>query len=372
MEVSELRLYDRSRVVTDWTCARKRYLQYEYLNKGIVSDHQGLELFLGTQLHDGLAAIARGIDIDDIAHAATKQIYMTLVESQIGEVENTDFIHEQQSLVEGLLRGFHKHQWPRIQALYPTVLFIEEELTYVHNGLTFMAKPDLVVADTEGNAYYIEYKSTSSKKDDWVNSWNTAVQIHSTCKAIEATKGVKITATIVQGLYKGYVINSKQTSPFCYGYKRNANPPFVTGEVGYEYKAGLKKVPVFQMEEGVKGWVDGMPEDLLANQFPQTPPIFMKEDLVDTFFNQRDMREHEIRIASEMLQLPHVTDVGRKEVLDMAFPQRFDQCYPAWGGHKCEFVKICHGNVVDPLKEGFTWRTAHHALEAEQHGTTIE
>ncbi len=364
MDIKELRLFDRSRVVTDWKCSHARYLNYEYGGKGIVSTNQSLELFLGTVIHDSLSGIARGLDIDTIAGAAASLVHDNLMESSKAvDGVNPDFVHEQMCLIEGLIRGFHKHVWPKLIKDYPKILFIEEEMLHSYNGLGFMAKPDLVMADTEGNAVYIEYKSTSSKKDDWINSWNTAIQIHSTCRAIESTHGVKIQSTIVQGLYKGYVAYGKQTSPFCYGYKRNGNPPFTSEEVSYEYKAGLKKVPVWEVEGGIKAWVEGMPEDILATQFPQTPPIFIKDDLVNSFLKQRDYREHEIQMAVQMME--HADEESKREILNVAFPQKFDQCYPSFG-YKCPYVKICFGNVTDPLKDGFVWREPHHQPEVEQ------
>lgn len=362
-DISELKLFDRSRVTTDWGCGRRRYLQYEYDGKGLVPDSQGLELFLGTTLHDGLSGIARGIDIDKICEAAHTLLGEVLSQSlKANDADNT-FVLEQQCLIEGLLRGFNKVVWPRLISQYPTILFIEEEMEYVHNGLVFMSKPDLVLADLEGNSYYIEYKSTSSKKEEWINSWNTAIQLHSTCRAIEATKGIKINATIVQGLYKGFVSHGKQGSPFCYGYGRNPNPPFTTGQISYEYKAGLKKFPVWEVDGGIKAWVDGMPESILIDQFPQTPPIFIKDDLVESFFKQRDYREHEIELANQMMA--QADEEGKRNILDLTYPQKFDQCYPGWG-RKCDYVKICHGSMTDPLTSGFSYRTPHHELEMKQ------
>lgn len=378
MSEHELILYDRSRVTTDWTCPRKRYLQYELDGKGIVNGNAALELYMGQVLHDGLAAIAGmwkesgKADIDLIATTAQKQMFDALTIATTGEVEEIDFAAEQSSLVEGLLRGFYRQVWPSLIAAYPTILHIEEEMLFSHNGLGFMAKPDLVLADVEGNVWYIEYKSTSYNNQGWVNSWETAVQLHSTVKAIEVTTGTAPTGVIVQGLYKGSRRYGKQSSPFCYAYHRSANPPFVREETLYEYKAGFKRVPVWSMEGGTKAWVEAMPEDVLINQFPQVPPIFIKDYLVEAFFQQRDYREHEINLATSML--PHADDEARASILDVAFPQRFDQCRSPWGdeGRPCDYLRICHGNVADPLQEGYVYRTPHHAPEAEEWTKRVE
>ena len=370
--MSELRLYDRSRVVTDWSCPRKRWWQYEYDGKGIVSGNTHLELFLGTCLHDGLAAIAHQhlsdtVDIDAVSAAARKQMIDALLAQTTGEVDEVNFANEQAALVEGLLRGFHKHVWPRLMTQYPVIMCIEQEMTYEHDALVFMAKPDLVLADTEGNIWYIEYKSTSSKKEGWLNSWNTAVQLHSSIRAIESTIHEKVSGVIVVGLYKGFESYGKQSSPMCYSYKRNGNPPFSQDEVMYEYKAGFKRYPTWEMPGGVKAWVEGMPANILADQYPQTPPIFVKDDLVDKFFQQRSYREKEIQHALKMIVNADDPEWG-KQLLEVAFPQKFDQCQPGWGkwGKSCQYLKICHGHVENPLLEGFEWRVPHHKPELEQ------
>src|SRR5262245_13341310 len=101
-----------SREAVDWDCPRKRYYQYNYDGKGIVTDTSSLELVLGTIVHDGLATIARGVtDIDEIARIAKNLMYEHLIK----ETDDIDFSNEQATLVEGMLRGFYKHAWPRLQ-----------------------------------------------------------------------------------------------------------------------------------------------------------------------------------------------------------------------------------------------------------------
>jgi hypothetical protein len=362
-------------VTTDWNCARKRFLQYEYDGKGIVSGNTHLELFMGSALHEGLAAIARDeyseekIGIDNIATTAHDVMTQSLLANTNGEVEEVDFAQEQATLVEGLLRGFYKHVWFNLMHQYPNILHIEEEMKYEHDGLVFMSKPDLIVADRDGNAIYVEYKSTSSKKEGWVNSWATAVQLHSTIRAIKATTGLDIQQVLVQGLYKGFESYGKQSSPFCYAYKRAGTPPFSHDEIQYAYKAGFKRYPVWEMAGGAKSWVEGMPPQILGEQFPQAPPIFVKDDLINAFFEQRKFREMEIQLAMQMME--HADEESKAGILNVAFPQKFSECH-SYFNKTCEFLKICHGHVEDPLKEGFIWREPHHQLELEQFNETIK
>lgn len=367
MEIKQLRLYSKSSVGVDWTCPRKYYYNYEYEGKGIVSHSTSLQLFTGTSLHDGLAAIALqhmagSVDIDLIGETARQQMLEALLPKTQGEVDGEEFAMEQAALVEGLLRGFYLHAWPLLMQQYPNIKMLEQPLVYKHDGVGMMAKPDIVLSDNDGINVYVEYKSTSSKKDTWINSWDTAIQLHSTVKAIEAKLGEKVESVIVQGLYKGYESYGKQSSPFCYAYKRNGNPPFTQDQYEYAYKAGFKRYPTWQLPGGVKEWVETMPSHVLAEQFPQTPPIFINEPLIEAFFKQRAIREHEILTASQLME-KYKDDPGQVQYeLDRVFPQKFDQCRPSFGS-PCSYLKLCHGSVQDPIAQGYSWRDTEHQSE---------
>lgn len=373
LSIHPLKIYDRSRVVTDWNCRRQRFYAYEYEGKGLTSAGMHLELYLGTVLHDALSGIAQGVCIDDLATAAKQQLSDAIISNGAVEPGIELFAAEQCALTEGLIRGFHRHVWPALIEQYPNVVAVEQEMAFRHdiegqldpNGdFLFMSKPDLILEDKEGNLFYIEYKSTSSNKDAWVNSWQDAVQLHSTCRAVEATLGRPVTAVVVQGLYKGYSAYNKQNSPFCYSYHRPGVPPFNKAEFRYDYMGGFKKYPTWMMPNGVKGWVEGMSDQLLAEQFPRTPPIFINESLIDAFFRQRAEREMEIHAAREGTRNnPQLTPM----LLDMSFPQSFDKCRPSFG-KGCQFRGICHGSgVPDQIGPGerYDWRKPHHDPEVE-------
>lgn len=372
-----IRLIDRTRTVADWKCPRARYWGYEHEGRGVVKNSTGLALTEGIAIHDALAAIAhltlndKAIPIDDIADASSRQVYDDLMATQ-GDIVYPgadDFAHEQASLVEGLIRGFYKYMWPRLMEMYPSIICVEQEMEYPlyqsdEIDYVFMTKPDLIVEDRNGELVYIEYKSTSSKKDTWINSWETAVQLHSSVKATEKSLGRLPSAVQIVGLYKGYESYGKQSSPFCYAYKKAGNPPFTKDVVEYAYKAGFKRYPTWELPGGVKKWVDDMPDEVLANQFPLTPQIYVNEDLVGSFFKQRLTREMEIENFEDRSK-----HEGRENMLDEIFPQRFDQCKPSFGWG-CSYTNICHGQVDDPKKAGFVDREPHHDAEREQLGLT--
>lgn len=360
-----LRLIDRTRTVQDWKCKRSRFWGYEYMGRGIVKTGLSLELFMGIIIHDAMAAIAtftqRGevVPIDDIALAAHTQMMGQLYNDTHKEPDDLEFALEQSTLVEGLIRGVYKHVWPRLMADYPRIVSIEQEMEYtLAPGYTFMTKPDLIVENREGELVYLEYKSTSSKKDKWIASWDTAVQLHSSIMATEQTLGVRPSYVQIVGLYKGYESYGKQSSPFCYAYKKLGNPPFTQDQVEYQYKAGYRRYPTWELKGGLKAWVDAMPENVLADQFPLTAPIFVDEDQVKAFFAQRFIREREIAEAVDP------SNVDEYDYINKVFPQSFDQCEPSFGW-ACPYRKLCFGHVDNPLEDGFEYRTPHHQQELE-------
>jgi PD-(D/E)XK nuclease superfamily protein len=361
-----IRLIDRTRTVADWKCPRARYWGYEWGGRGIVKAGDSLPLFMGITLHDALAAIAtltlnsKDVDIDLLASTANAQMQQELLPDD-GNPDDVEFAGEQAALVEGLIRGFYKHVWPRLMNQYDIVC-TEEEMEWPlddEGSFRFMTKPDLILEHKNSKELvYVEYKSTSSKKENWVNSWDTAVQLHSSIRATERSLDRPVSGVQIVGLYKGYESYGKQSSPFCYAYIRRGRPPFSEDEVSYSYKAGFKREATWTQPGGLKAWVDAMPENILADQFPMTPVIYPNDDLVEAFFRQRLHREREITDS---------TNFDGTVDLDKVFPQRFDQCQPSFGWG-CQYKKICHGFVQDPLNEGFVLREPHHAQEREALG----
>lgn len=240
-------LHSRPRAEADWRCPRFRYYSYEWDGTGLDAEVESLPQFLGTSHHDGLAVIAtlqrdgKPIDIDLIASTAQKQVYEGVLAGAVGTDEQRQtFALEQACLMEGLIRGFHRHTWPLLLKKYPKILAIEADVSFRHdhNGLAdpkgqfeFMAKPDLVLSSEDGSeVVYVEHKTTSSKKDKWINSWDKAVQIHATREAIKSTLGIDCTGMIVQGHYKGYESYGRLATPLAYAYHRWGNPPFTQTE----------------------------------------------------------------------------------------------------------------------------------------------
>ena len=144
METHKLIFHSRTAAESDWECQRKRFYTNVY-EGGIVKDNLTVDLFIGTVLHDGLAAIATAhrdtgkVDISTIAGISRKLVFDTIYEyhaqaytdEKLPE-NSTEYLHaqEQSTLVEALLRGFYKHQWPALIAEYNIIVASEKEAIF--------------------------------------------------------------------------------------------------------------------------------------------------------------------------------------------------------------------------------------------------
>jgi hypothetical protein len=245
-------------------------------------------------------------------------------------------------------------------AEFPEIIAVEKEISLVHDitgklvldgGFEYNCIPDLVLGDKDGNLRYVEYKSTSSKKDQWINSWSYAIQVHATASAVsQANEGKSVTSQVV-GLYKGWEQYGKLSSPLVYGYFKAGNPPFSQDQWLYEYRSGFNKKGIWTRDGGMKRWIEEMDLFLLSEQFPLTGPIFIKENLVTEYLAQRACREVEIDMAKRMLEASD--GQAKDQLMRAAFPQRFSACNPGWG-YECPFIRLCHGEQgVDPTEHGF-------------------
>lgn len=365
-------LFHRSAAVCDWQCPRKRFYNYEFLGRGIVPPESAYELYLGTLIHDGIAALTNNVPIDAIVEAGIKQLRGKLLEGREMEDDAQFFANEQCALAEGLLRGFYKARWPQICEEYPEVVVCEQELIYNYEidgrKLRFLSKPDLVRRDREGQLWLFEWKTTSSNKEEWIHQWETAVQVHAQIRTVEEALGEPVAGCIVQGFYKGYEDRrwNRWESHFCYGYHKPGNPPFEREQWQFEYKYGFKKAPLWNREGGVKRWVEEMPMAMLSSSYPCTPPIFLKSHLVEEFFQQQGMRELDIREHRDV----NPFDPNDLPVMRRYFPQHWEACN-AWN-RECGYKRLCHGAPVDPLTIGYQLRHSHHALEQEQFDAAVQ
>lgn len=357
--IQEVRTFSYSRSANDENCRRMRYLEREWGGTGLVPIHEGWALLYGNICHKALEELAKTGRIDYSKVRAKVQ-----AESKAAGM---DLINQRDwtALTLGTLQCLEQTVWPLLMAEYE-ILGTEKWIEYkVASGFLFRARQDLLLRNKfDGHILLLDYKTTSSTKPQWIKSWAKSVQLHSSMYALRQSEGINVDRALIIGLYKGYKDDRKglQRSVFNYGY---VNREFgMTPEYSVEYKRGRGWEMFSPLEEfeDYSQWLSMLPRETVAEQFPQTAPIMLREDIAETWFRQQLIREREVDEAAQLLQ--EVTTVAAIDaILDKYFRQNFSKCEPAYG-FDCSYKDICWIPTVkaDPLASGLFKR---HTMEFE-------
>lgn len=364
-----IRLTDRSRTETDWTCERERFYLTVFGGRGIVRASSQKELDYGLDIHACLEELARRVGEANVVGDLAPRLYQKVLNrehARLGE----ERARELAAIAEGSFRGYVATVWPQILQLYDIVAVEPECLKTLTPSLSFMSRPDLILRHKIDKSHiYWEYKTTSQRAEDWLKQWPKAVQLHSGCDAAEETLGLKIEGCIVQGLSKGYEKDGHFRSPFCEGWRFLGGGPIVFAYT-YMRSKGWERFFAGEHPEGISAWIEEMPRDLLEKQFPRTPMIYPRRDLIDRFFAQLIEREDAIQHSVDLIEAYSAKgdEQSIQEELDTTFPMKFKACQGRYGKYDCPMLEACWNPRVgaDPLGSGlYIQREPHHLPERQ-------
>lgn len=350
-KIIPLRKFSYTRTQSDEDCQRKLYLGREWGGTGLQPILAGWNLVFGNIIHKALEDFAKSGQFD------LKSVQAKTAEEAGKAGFDILASRDWANLTAGLLLGFERWVWPALMGEYE-VVETEKWIEYEPKpGYLFRARQDLLLRNRfDGHLAYIDYKTTSSTKPQWVKSWNKSIQLHSSMYAMRKSTTHQVERAIVIGFSKGYKDernNIPCRSPLNYGY---VNREFsMTPKYSYEYQRskGWELMRTGEEFEDISQWINGMPETLLSEQFPQTGPIFARDDIAEIWFRQQLIREAEIVDALQRLhESQSVEEITL--ILDTHFKQNFSKCDPSFG-YKCEFEPYCWIPHVseNPLEYGF-------------------
>ena len=365
---SDYLIFSKSRSETSWDCARKEYLGYLWGGLGLKPVGTAFELEFGSIMHEAAAQLA-------LPHMTARPASRTYLDAPLVFNEartrmralgatmawDAERSGAWTCIMEGLLRAFHRVILPAILREFE-VIDVEQPCLLPlipEQHAWFVAKPDLILRSRiTGKLWYWEHKSTGSDDAKWINSWTKAVQVHTGLKAAERLYGEPFDGCYVLGWYKGYHdrYNNIQVSPFSYGWFSPGAPGVMPDR--YEYKEpqkwkGWERVAVANLVEGMAGWVSEMPDEIVHAQFIKTPPLLVREDLIERYLNQ--LRKHAYDIRIFQAKANHVENEAQAlQILDEHFPQAFNKCEPSWGRYNCAMGEACWSSAVaaDPVASG--------------------
>lgn len=417
--MSEIWLTDRSRYETGTgRCPRQRYLGYHAgpTGYGYVKRGESLPLATGIYTHLGSEALCKILVTDDRLPTETEtreacQSALSLYEHKIADrgfrgllqSEQADMIlREQQSLVEGMIWAFRLLILPWLHQEFRVITVEKEEDPYLLGDGTIglMQRLDILAERRiNGNFAYLDIKTTGRTSDMFAEEWEIKPQLALNTMGTLERYGKEVSELYVIGLNKGYRKKgsddiTRQESPFCYGYRRPANPPLTPEEwlpsygwidaAGQTKRAGrdFKKAPTFEYPYGVEGWVKQLPESVLKKQVFLVGPLNRQTEQVEMLGRQIAGEERRwqdtlwklYELQQELIDTHNVepaqvwTHPTFQQGLDRLIPCSWN-CRPFGAKHQCEFVDLCmkQPGWEDPLNSGkYAPRLPHHAPELLQ------
>lgn len=379
-------LTDRSRIETDWACARKRYWLTEYdigaesqaSTGGIIAGAPSPALAFGIAVHTGLEYQILEHTIDQHSEWVPSMDFLCppdmgglfMMQGRANPPKRDrgyptiwdSLSQDLQDTANALVIGFFQTIWPRWMEQFEP-LAVEQELEMEEDGVLFMMRPDLLLKDKKtGDVWYPDFKTFST----WNNrKWDWSLQQQLTMLGCERALGTPIRGAWIQGLHKGTGRKGVLYHPLVYGYKHPGTPGVTDPTYGSKRRSGFERFNTKEYPHGgVAGWVTRLAEkdpELVAKCYPQTSPLFLKRELMEQeILPQIVKREQQI----EQLRNAAVTGTLSPERHRRAFPMNLNQCETGYG--RCTYFDACHVPTIqrDPLVGGvYDPRIPHHAAE---------
>lgn len=378
---------------------------------------------------------------------AAQQAYAKVVQlrgfAYLDDEDHKAVVREQNYLLEGLAWAWCLEVLPELLRR-GRILEVEHDGTYVFGctcelgngigtkddhetrgceGIGIMCRPDfLLETRTTKELEYHEFKSTGMDSITFRDKWEVMMQMFAATLDAERRHGKHVGSIYIHGLVKGKREGEynpetgdksgvyRQQSPFCYGFKKAANPPMEVEEwaaafkyfdeveqrnrtLGKAYKkTGLWELPDQWVGEGQsKGevWAEFMPSAVRRKQLIVIGPLDRQTQMVEHFLQECEGEEGRVRdglwalweCANQILTAATRKDAPApsywadvwphadyQKLLDEVFPRSYE-CR-RWGKrNRCQFEDPClqREGWADPVGSGkFIERRPHHADELQQ------
>jgi hypothetical protein len=351
-----------------------RFLRYHYPDedgqpRGLERVEPSIPQLNGTFVHQALELILTGTSLEEALDLARGAYLLGIERTDSNEF----FVKEQLFLLECLVRAWVKVRLPVILAEYE-VVSVEEELRWpMDSQIIDMVKCDVILRRrSDGLLFILEFKTTSSAREDWALQWECNTQVLLNTVAVQEMAGEPVGGMLIEGIIKGphrretakrsaFVGMKIQHSPLCYGYMSPG------GDIYSDYHYGWDKVALWD-HTTPKAWVDHFSmEELDTLFFRPVGPIKPKpQDLMSV---RRQVVAQEKKVARDVEKV-----LGKiipleplPNELDEEFPKNYSHCL-RYFGYPCSYMDLCYTGAVaeDPVGSGkYRWRRPHHIEEGE-------
>lgn len=331
----------RTGIVTDQECGMKRWWLLEEGGAGIVPVKAPSYFQQGIDIHEDLACLARGQDLESIL-------------DDLGEImpDPLDQVKmEVWSRRVGWITAFAKFIWPVLMADFE-VVWAEKELALEYGQLWVANTADLLLRHRkEGWLLLIDYKTVGLLGKGWMAHWRYAIQVHINIRAVEHELNERVRYGQIIGLSKGREDGGKLRHPYTWAYVRN-------DQWSTQYHPAAELRPIWDHPAGPAGWAESLGPEVASSVFPFSAPIPLDNRLLDILLAVRLRREREVMRWRQKCQTDPIMRA-------MIFEPRFERCMPTMG-EPCGYLEACHNAEInsDPIGSGlFVKRESHHELE---------
>lgn len=343
-------------------CRRQCFFAYYYGGTGVDFRKPYYSLELGTALHAGMESLMRSVLLaqekkttigeEAILEAinASMREWLRHEKAEFADKGEEDgeavLFSEGRDFLHMWIRGWARTRLPEFMSEF-RIVHIEKEISVDLGGTEFRSRGDVVVRDFMGDAWLVDWKTTSNPKD-WKSKWGTESQSWTQPFVAERVLELKIQGVIFEGFLKW-------KRPLLEFYQ-NVD----SGEVSTKYERGKnwEKVAVRDHvafgdtpEARLKYWSGFLPAPKVRDAFLTNSKFEYDSTLADQWFS-----------AAESLEKQIAGVVGRgdaDEIRDFFYQSPGD-----FNCSRCVFKKVCFDRetIDDMLAEGeLKIRVDHHA-----------
>lgn len=373
----------RSAIQSRRQCQHKRFWQYDYAGKGLERRTASLPLVGGQRQHAAHARILMGENVETVIAEEVALYGAELHDRGVNGVlpENLAWLmKEQQTLLEGLIRGWVRFRLPLILDEYEPVACEQEWTVKFADDFELPLRIDSLERHRGTGLLHIrDFKTSAYLRDGWREHYLHDLQTLLYVEAVERHTGEYVDGIEYEALLKGgrrkgtgaWADREVQQSALCYGYKITT-PDSTCYQSGYTTRKGSSKFAVWEEFSDVADWFDGHLESEVWRE------LYTTTGLIAPTKAERRMAVQQVVMAERNYAML-VQDIERSMsapdhdhddlfwMLAGRMEPNTDHCYQYGSRHRCAFAEICHREVSEaPLECGlYDLRVDHHEQPEE-------
>jgi hypothetical protein len=405
VKIDGINYISRSEGVTRQNCRRRRLIENDLDGHGYRLKAGSVPLLGGQGFHSGHALLLghysgyKPLDFtpfpDPIAYVLDKvlaEYKSEVLEAGVRSLSDPEVaftIEEQQTMLEGVMRGWVEYRLPRILEDYSVMEIEQQWLWKLGDGIYLPMRQDAILRRKfDGLLYIMDYKGIPyGDTDSWQLKHESSDQTVLYITALEERTGEPVGGIFYEGLVRGqwkketakfspFSGQKIQMSPYCYGYGNfdgeypSAENNWANVQGAYTNRKGWGKFRV-RDRFTVPEWLEVLKRDaVLPELFISMEPVNPTPEFRQRIRRQRYMNE--VRYLTDLEkfnQLREEKGLDHPDTqihLDLFAEQNNEEC-PRYGGeYKCPNLPFCTspGGGLDlfATDEQFVPREPHHDL----------